>query len=64
MIRTPRLRRRVNDGKVLRVDRALEANYLAGHTEGRVELVGPMVRTYVVEAARPPKVVRAHAGRR
>jgi uncharacterized protein len=46
----------VNDGKVLRVLRALEASFLARQVEGRYELIDPMVRTYVLEAPKPPRI--------
>ncbi|MCI4373012.1 MAG: ATP-binding protein [Thermoplasmata archaeon] len=49
----------VNDGKVLRVIRGLEANYLVRQTEGRYVLVDPMVRAFVLEAGSIPKVRRA-----
>jgi uncharacterized protein len=48
----------VNDGKVQRVVRALESNYIARQVEGRYDLVDPMVRTYVLEAGRPPRIGR------
>jgi uncharacterized protein len=53
----------VNDGKVQRVIRALEAGYLVRHVDGAYSLVDPMVRTYVIEASRPPRVgaSRRHA---
>lgn len=44
----------VNDGAVQRVLQALEAGALLRRTEGRYELVDPMVRVYVSEATRPP----------
>jgi AAA+ ATPase superfamily predicted ATPase len=46
----------VNDGKVQRVVHALEASYLARQTDGRYELVDPMIRAFVQEAGRPPKL--------
>jgi uncharacterized protein len=45
----------VNDGKVQRILGALEANFLVRQTEGRYEIVDPMVRAYVLEATRPPR---------
>jgi AAA+ ATPase superfamily predicted ATPase len=52
----------VNDGKVMRVLRALESNYLVRHLEGRYELVDPMIRTYVMEAGAAPGT-RRYRGR-
>jgi AAA+ ATPase superfamily predicted ATPase len=49
----------VNDGKVQRVIRALESSYLVRQAEGTYSLVDPMVRTYVMEAARPPRAAAA-----
>lgn len=48
----------VNDGKVQRVIRALESNYIARRVADRYECVDPMVRTYILEAAKPPKPAR------
>jgi uncharacterized protein len=48
----------VNDGKVQRVVRALEANYLVRRIEGVYEIVDPMVRAYVTDAGRPPRAQR------
>jgi len=45
----------VNDGKVQRVIRALEASYLARKIEERYEIVDPMVRAYLVESGQPPR---------
>jgi uncharacterized protein len=45
----------VNDGKVQRVLRGLEASYIAHLTEGRYELIDPMVGVYVRDAVRPPR---------
>ncbi|MGA8303760.1 MAG: ATP-binding protein [Thermoplasmata archaeon] len=53
----------VNDGKVQRVLRALESAYLARQTEGRYEILDPMIRTYLVEAVRPPKMGNPYLGR-
>ncbi len=47
----------VNDGKVQRVIRALEASYIARRVEERYECVDPMLRTYLLQASRPPKPV-------
>jgi AAA+ ATPase superfamily predicted ATPase len=46
---------RVNDGKVQRMIRALESSYLVREKEGTYSLIDPMVRTYVLEATRPPR---------
>ncbi|MCI4352653.1 MAG: ATP-binding protein [Thermoplasmata archaeon] len=48
----------VNDGTVLRVVRALEANYIARQAEGGYGIVDPMVRAYVLDAGSPPRVTR------
>jgi uncharacterized protein len=48
----------VNDGTMQRVVRALEANYLVRQVDGRYELIDPMVRSYVLEAGRPPRIAR------
>jgi len=45
----------VNDGKVQRVIKALESNYIVRRVEDRYECVDPMVRTYLLEAANPPR---------
>jgi uncharacterized protein len=45
----------VNDGKVIRVIRALESNYFVRQSEGSYVLIDPMVRAYVLEARRPPR---------
>ncbi len=45
----------VNDGKVQRVVQALMSSFLARQVDGRYEIVDPMVRTYVLEAVKPPK---------
>ncbi len=47
----------VNDGKVQRVIRALEASYIARRVEDRYECVDPMLRTYLLQASRPRKPV-------
>jgi uncharacterized protein len=47
--------RSVNDATVQRIVRALEASYLARKSEGVYELLDPMVRAYVADAARPPR---------
>jgi uncharacterized protein len=47
----------VNDGTVQRVLRALESAYLTRQTEGRYEILDPMIRAYMVDAVRPPKLV-------
>jgi uncharacterized protein len=52
---------RVNDGTVQRVVRGLESSFLVRKAEDRYELVDPMVRTYVMEAARPPRPERRAA---
>jgi AAA+ ATPase superfamily predicted ATPase len=44
----------VNDGKVLRVIRSLESNYLVRHSEGTYKLVDPMVQRFVLDARQPP----------
>jgi AAA+ ATPase superfamily predicted ATPase len=49
----------INDATVQRVIRALESNFIARRVDGRYELVDPMVRTYVLEAGRPPKPERS-----
>jgi AAA+ ATPase superfamily predicted ATPase len=54
----------VNDGKVLRVIRALESNYFVRQVEGRYELIDPMVRKYVLEAGGPPRMLRGRIRRR
>jgi AAA+ ATPase superfamily predicted ATPase len=54
----------VNDGKVLRVLRALESNYLVHATDGVYGLLDPMVRTYVLEAGRPPRSEVSRSARR
>lgn len=52
----------VNDGKVLRVLRALEASYIVRRTEAGYELADPMIRAFVHEARRPPRpIARPHA---
>jgi uncharacterized protein len=51
----------VNDGKVQRVVGALMANYIARNVNGSYELVDPMVRAYIIEAGRPPRI-RGRAG--
>jgi uncharacterized protein len=48
----------VNDGKVQRVVKALEANYLARRVNDRYEAIDPMVRTYLLEAPRAPPPAR------
>jgi uncharacterized protein len=48
-----------NDATVQRVIRALESNFIARRLEGRYELIDPMIRTYVLEAGRPPKPERS-----
>jgi uncharacterized protein len=51
----------VNDGTVQRVLRSLEAAYLAHQLDGVYQIVDPMVRTYVIEASRPPRAERIRA---
>jgi uncharacterized protein len=51
----------VNDGKVLRVIRALESNYLVRQADGTYVLVDPMVRAYVLDAGGPPRTATARA---
>jgi uncharacterized protein len=51
----------VNDGKVQRVIRALEANYLVRRTEGTYTIVDPMVRAFVLEAAKQPRIRQARS---
>lgn len=48
----------VNDGKVQRVIRALESNYIARRVENRYECIDPMVGTYLREAPKPPNPAR------
>jgi AAA+ ATPase superfamily predicted ATPase len=45
----------VNDGTVQRVVRALEANFLVRQVDSAYEVVDPMVRTYILDAGRPPR---------
>jgi AAA+ ATPase superfamily predicted ATPase len=54
----------VNDGKVLRILRALESNYLVRQVEGRYVLIDPMVRTFVLESGGPPKTPRTRSTHR
>jgi len=51
----------VNDGKVQRVVGGLVSSYFVRQLDGRYELVDPMVRTYVLEATRPPRLARRGA---
>ncbi|MGA8275726.1 MAG: ATP-binding protein [Thermoplasmata archaeon] len=54
----------VNDGKVQRVIRGLESNYLVRQTERTYVLVDPMVRAFVAGAGGPPRSRRARLDRR
>jgi uncharacterized protein len=49
------IQRPVNDATVRRIVQALEACFLCRHVENRYELIDPMIRRYVLEAASVPR---------